>query len=257
MLGAIAGDVIGSTREWAPVSSLDFELFEPHAFPTDDSILTVAVAAWLLGDTELVPAFKDAVRRYPGAGWGGRFHAWGDSDDTEPYGSFGNGAAMRVSPVGFAASSIDEALDLAAQSAAVTHDHPEGIKGAQATALAIFMARNRAGKDEIRAEIQTRFAYDLSRPYDEVRRAHRFSETCQVSVPAAITAFLAASDFEDTIRRAIALGGDADTEASIAGGIAQAFYGGVPGVIREQAISRLDEQMLDVLERFEGKHGAG
>ncbi len=147
MLGAIAGDVIGSTREWAPVSSLDFELFEPHAFPTDDSILTVAVAAWLLGDTELVPAFKDAVRRYPGAGWGGRFHAWGDSDDTEPYGSFGNGAAMRVSPVGFAASSIDEALDLAAQSAAVTHDHPEGIKGAQATALAIFMARNRAGKD--------------------------------------------------------------------------------------------------------------
>lgn len=256
MLGAIAGDVTGSTREWEPVDSMEFELFEEHARPTDDSILTLAVASWLLGESELVPSFKQAFREHPHACWGGMFAQWAQSESAEPYNSLGNGSAMRVAPVGFAFGTMDETLEMAERSAVVTHDHPEGIKGAQATAAAIFLARTGRGIAEIREELESRFGYDLSRPYEVVREEHTFDETCPGSVPEAIIAFLSSTGFEDAVRRAIALGGDADTQACIAGGIAGAFYG-VPDWIRGETMARLTPEMVGVVARFEARYGGG
>ncbi len=253
MLGAIAGDVIGSTYEFRSAARKSFELFPEGSRPTDDSILTLAVAEWLMGETELVPAFKRAVARHPRAGWGGMFRRWGASDDAEPYNSFGNGSAMRVSPVGFAFSTLDETLEAAKQSAEVTHNHPEGIKGAQATAAAIFLARAGSAPDDIRGEIASRFGYDLSRSVDDIRPAYGFDETCQGSVPEAITAALESTGYEDAVRNAISLGGDADTQASIAGGIAQAMHGGIPEEIRRQTLDLLQPKMRETVQRFEAR----
>lgn len=257
MLGAIAGDVVGSAYEANAVKTTDFDLFPPGARFTDDTVLTVATAEVLLGDGDYAVAYRRFGRAFPHAGYGGSFYRWLCSDGAGPYGSWGNGAAMRVSPVGFALDSVDAVLAEAARSAAVTHDHPEGIKGAQATALAVFLARSGADKEIIKAEIQGRFGYDLTRCLNAIRPGYRFDVSCQGSVPESLIAFLASTDYESALRNAISLGGDADTMACIAGGIAQAFYGAgaVPEPIAGEVRTRLPSGLLDVLDRFEHCYG--
>ena len=256
MLGAIAGDVIGSVYEASPVKFTDFELFPPGARFTDDTVLTVATAEALLGDGDYAKAYRRYGRAYPNAGYGGSFYGWLVSDDTGPYDSWGNGAAMRVSPVGFASDTVEDVLEEAARSATVTHNHPEGIKGAQATALAVFLARCCADKAGIRSELQDRFGYDLTRSLEVIRPSYRFDVSCQGSVPESLIAFLEASGYESAVRNAVSLGGDADTMACIAGGIAQAFYGAVPGRIAREVRSRLPEGFLHVLDRFGRRYGS-
>jgi ADP-ribosylglycohydrolase len=220
MIGAIAGDIIGSEHEFHGTKSYDFQLFAPGSTFTDDTVLTVAVADCILHRKQYAPTFKEYGKRYPDAGWGGMFYRWVMSKDDKPYNSFGNGSAMRVSPVGFAFNSLEEVLKEAERSAAVTHNHPEGIKGAQAVAASIFMGRQGEKKDAIREYIEDRFGYDLQHTVDEIRPEVYFDETCQVSVPQAIIAFLDSDSYEDAIRKAVSLGADADTQACIAGGIA-------------------------------------
>jgi ADP-ribosylglycohydrolase len=233
MLGAIAGDIIGSVYEARPVKTINFELFPSGARFTDDTVLTLATAEALLGDGDYAGAYRRYGRAFPNAGYGGSFFAWLFSEHAGPYHSWGNGAAMRVSPVGFALDTVEDVLTEAAKSAAVTHDHPEGIKGAQATALAVFLARSGESKAKIRSEIQGRFGYDLERSIDAVRPKYGFDVSCQGSVPESLIAFLESTDFESAVRNAVSLGGDADTMACIAGGIAQAFYGAVPKQIAD------------------------
>lgn len=254
MLGAIAGDVIGSAFEASPVKHTGFALFPPGARFTDDTVLTVATAAALLGDGDYAAAYRRYGRAFPQAGYGAAFHRWLFTDAAGPYGSWGNGAAMRVSPVGFALDGVDTVLTEAARSAAVTHDHPEGIKGAQATALAVFLARSGADKATLRAEIEGRFGYDLARSLDGIRPGYRFDVSCQGSVPESLIAFLASADFEGAVRNAVSLGGDADTMACIAGGVAQAFYRTVPEAIAAEVLARLPQGFLVVLERFERRY---
>jgi ADP-ribosylglycohydrolase len=205
-----------------------FELFPPGARFTDDTVLTVATAEALLGDGDYSGAYRRYGRAYPNAGYGGSFYRWLLSEDAGPYDSWGNGAAMRVSPVGFAMGTSDDVLEEAARSATVTHNHPEGIKGAQATALVVFLARSGADKEDIRSEIECRLGYDLGRSLDAIRPTYRFDVSCQGSVPESLIAFLESTDFESAVRNAVSLGGDADTMACIAGGVAQAFYGAIP-----------------------------
>ncbi len=255
MLGAIAGDVIGSVYEASPVKRTDFDLFPRGARFTDDTVLTLATAAALLGDGDYSRAYRRLGRAFPDAGYGASFYGWLFSEEPGPYGSWGNGSAMRVSPVGFALDSVDAVLAEAARSAAVTHDHPEGIRGAQATALAVFLARSGADREALRAEIQGRFGYDLRRSLEAIRPGYRFDVSCQGSVPESMIAFLESTDFEGAVRTAVSLGGDADTMACIAGGIAQAYYGTVPGYIAVEVRSRLPSSFLDVLDRFERRFG--
>lgn len=255
MMGAIAGDVIGSIYEVANHKSTEFPLFGPACRFTDDTVLTVALAEHLLTGVAYDQLMRGYYRRYPRAGYGGRFHMWAQVDDAGPYQSFGNGSAMRASPVGFAFDTVDEVLAQAERSAVVTHDHPEGIKGAQAVALAVLLARTGSPKDAIRDAIADRFGYRLDVPLAEIGPAYAFDVTCQGSVPQAITAFLESDDFEDAIRKAIALGGDSDTIASMAGGIAQAYYGGVPGPILDEVERRLDPPLLAVAREFCGRYG--
>ena len=251
MLGAIAGDVIGSVYEARPVKSTDFELFPPGARYTDDTVLTVATAEALLGDGDYAGAYRRYGRAFPDAGYGGSFLRWLFSADAGPYNSWGNGAAMRVSPVGFALDSVEDVVAEAARSAAVTHNHPQGIKGAQATALAVFLARCGADRAHIRSELQDRFGYDLTSSLMTIRPGYRFDISCQGSVPESIIAFLESTDYERAVRNAISLGGDADTMACIAGSIAQAFYGAVPEPIAGEVRARLPDVLLQVLDRFE------
>ena len=255
MIGAIAGDVIGSAYEANAVKTTNFQMFPPGACFTDDTVLTVATAEALLGDGDYAAAYRRYGRAYPNAGYGGSFYRWLFSEGAGPYGSWGNGAAMRVSPVGLVLDSVDAVLAEAARSAAVTHDHPEGIKGAQTAALAVFLARAGTSKEMIKAEIHDRFSYDLARPLDAIRPGYRFDVSCQGSVPESLIAFLESADYESAVRNAISLGGDADTMACIAGGIAQAFYGSVPEPIAGEVRSRLPDGFLDVLDRFERGYG--
>jgi ADP-ribosylglycohydrolase len=250
VIGAITGDFVGSVHEFHAPKHKTFPLFSPHHFVTDDSLLTVAVAEWLLRGVDLTNRFHDMVERYPSAGWGGMFARWARNKRREPYGSFGNGSAMRVSPVGWAFATVEETLRAAADSASVTHDHPEGIKGAQATALAVFLARTTRDKELIRREVSHRFEYDLSRTVGEIRPKYSFFETCQRTVPEAIVAFLEASDFEDAVRNAVSLGGDADTLAAIAGGIAHAYYGTVPAEVSAAALASLPDGLSAVWDEF-------
>jgi len=254
MLGAIAGDLVGSVHEYYGIKTKDFELVHPKATITDDSILTVAVAEWLLRGTDLVRRFHQLVAAYPGAGWGGMFARWASQRRTAPYNSCGNGAAMRVSPVGWAFPDLETTLDAAARSAAVTHDHPEGMKGAQAAAAAVFLARTTHDKNVIRREITGRFGYDLARTVDGIRPAYRFDETCQRTVPEAIISFLDSTRFEDALRNAVSLGGDADTLACIAGGIAHAYYGGVPATLASAAVTALPEPLRQVWKEFQARY---
>lgn len=250
LLGAVAGDIIGSVYERYSVKQTDFPLFSEASRFTDDTVMTVAVAGWLLGTDELIPSLQNYVRLYPKAGYGGMFRQWALSANPLPYHSFGNGSAMRVSPVGWAFDTLEETLRHAAKSAAVTHDHPQGIKGAQAVAACIFLARKGESKANIRTYIEQTFYYDLHRTCDEIRPDYRFDVTCQGSVPESIIAFLESTDFESAVRLAVSLGGDADTMGAIAGSIAEAFYGGVPKNIRQECIRRMPADLRSVLHRF-------
>lgn len=253
MLGAIIGDVVESVYEFERTKSKHFEPFiHPDAVPTDDSVLTVAVADALLHGRDFAESFKDWGRRYADVGWGAYFFRWLFSETTKPYGSFGNGSAMRCSPCALLAKSLDEALELARRSAAVTHNHPEGIKGAQATVMAIFLAREGLDSQAIRARIADFSGYDLDRTVDEIRPGYTFDETCQGSVPEALICSLEAESFEDAIRNAISLGGDADTQAAIAGAVAEARFG-IPPDIRAEILRRLPKDMRAVVDAFHAR----
>ncbi|MBO4803561.1 MAG: ADP-ribosylglycohydrolase family protein [Muribaculaceae bacterium] len=254
IIGAIAGDIIGSAYEFNPTRDHYFKLFTPKSTFTDDTVLTMANALWLLDDKQhthekLINIMLDLCWRYPDRGYGGRFAHWIHDGDPQPYNSFGNGSAMRVSPVGYYANTLEEALELAQISAEVTHNHPEGIKGAQATAAAIFLARQGKTKREIRQYVEKTFKYDLSRTLEEIRPTFTFDETCQRTVPEAITCFLEGRDYEEVIRLSVALAGDADTIAAIAGSISSAVDD-VPNKISQPAIALLSEEFCTTLLRF-------
>ena len=250
MLGAIAGDIIGSVYEALPIKTTDFPLFHPRCRFTDDTVLTVALADSLMHGAPFVGLLKQYYRAYPHAGYGGSFHQWAQSEDSRPYNSWGNGSAMRVSPVGFAFDTLEEVLDQASGVHEVTHDHPEGIKGAQAVASAIFLARTGQTKEQIKNYVEAAFGYDLGTPLDEIRPRYEFQVSCQESVPQATRAFLESDDFEDAVRKAISLGGDSDTLACMAGGIAQAFYGGVPETISLRVYEILDDHLGGLARKF-------
>ncbi len=250
MIGAIAGDIIGSVFEQSPIKTTNFPLFSEFSRFTDDTVLSVAIADAILNQTDYATVLKTYGRQYPTAGYGMAFIRWMQSADTQPYNSWGNGSAMRVSAVGFAFDSSQDVLDEAQNTAAVTHNHPEGIKGAQATALAIFLARRGAAKSEIRRQIRHQFHYNLERSLDDIRPHYRFDISCQGSVPESVIAFLESSNFEDAVRLAISLGGDSDTMACIAGGIAQAHYTHIPPEIIKQVRQRLPEAFLQIVDQF-------
>ncbi len=284
MYGAILGDMIGAPYEFDQgEKTKEFPLFRRSSQFTDDSVMTIAVAEALLNakdaddaaavpdaksanDAAAVPGAKGmddaAVRRelvrcmqkwgrkYPNAGYGGMFRSWLRERDPQPYGSFGNGSAMRVASAGWLYETLDETRKAARLTAEVTHNHPEGIKGAESVAAAIYMARHGSTKEEIRDYIVREFGYDLSRTCDEIRPWYHHVETCQQTVPEAVTAFLEGTTFEDVIRTAVSLGGDCDTLTCIAGSIAEAFYG-VPEEMKKECRRRLTKDMLAVLDRFE------
>ncbi len=252
MIGAIAGDVIGSVYEHRNVRTTDFPLFSPGSRPTDDSVLTLALADALMNGANIAATFRRYYARYPGAGYGAMFHEWAMSPGMGPYNSFGNGSAMRVSAVAWAHDDEAAVLDAARASAAVSHDHPEGIKGAEAIALATFLARNRLTKDGILASVVERTGYDLGFSLDAIRPHYRFDPTCQGSVPQALVAFREGADFEDTIRRAVSIGGDSDTIACMAGAVAGACHG-VPAEIDRAVRARLDDHLNGILSAFEAR----
>ncbi|PLX79836.1 MAG: hypothetical protein C0616_10070 [Desulfuromonas sp.] len=250
MLGAIIGDYVGSRFEFSPHKSVDFPLVTEQSHWTDDTVHTVALAEHLLTGAPYAALLKRYFRDFPDAGYGGRFTVWAASDDLTPYNSFGNGSAMRVSPVGWFFADLETVLLEAEKSAAVTHDHPEGIRGAQAVAGAVWMARQGADKMEIRTFIADRFGYDLDRPLEAIRPGYRFDVTCQGSVPEAIICFLEATSYENSIRNAVSLGGDADTQACIAGSIAEAYYRNIPSVLLKTVRGSLPGPFLDVINAF-------
>lgn len=254
MLGAIAGDIIGSVYEHRPIKKKEFPLFNPRCRFTDDTVLTVAVAHSILHDRPYKESIKEFGRQYPNAGYGGLFFQWLHSKDSKAYNSWGNGAAMRVSPVGFAFTTEEEVLQQAEKTAEISHNHPEGIKGAKATALSIFLARTGYDKNEIRKRISQRFEYNLDRKIDVIRPAYSFDISCQGTVPEAIIAFLDSRSYEDAIRNAVSLGGDSDTLACITGGIAEAFYGGIPGLIETKVRELLTSDLLAITEDFYRKY---
>jgi len=255
IIAAISGDTIGSVFEWHNVKSLDFSLFCPKSRFTDDSVLTIATMHALLNDGDYTQAYHTFGRLFPRAGYGGHFRMWISSDNPKPYNSWGNGSAMRVSPVGWLYDSINDTMLEAKKSAEVTHNHPEGIKGAQATTTAIFFARTGKGKDDIKDFIIDRFGYNLNRKIDDIRPDYEFDVSCQSSVPEAIIAFLESTDFENAIRLAVSLGGDSDTIACITGGIAEAFYRNIPDKITNKVLSFLPEELIRIIEEFSIKCG--
>ena len=259
MLGAILGDIVGSPYEFDHnnYKHKDFPLLSEKSHFTDDSVMTVAVAQGLIaGQGDPQKTFAEVRyemrlwgERYPHAGYGGMFRRWLHAENPRPYGSFGNGSAMRVSAAGWLFDTLDKTLEMAKVAAEVTHNHPEGIKGAQATVAAIFLARTGHSKPEIRQYVEQTFDYDLSRTCDEIRPGYRHVETCQQTVPEAIIAFLESTGFEDALRNAVSLGGDSDTLACITGGIAEAFYG-MPPELRRETLKRLPEEMQDTFEHL-------
>ena len=259
MYGAILGDIIGSPFEFdRGGKTKDFPLFSKRSEFTDDSVMTIAVADALMNagkDPEnirklLIYSMQRWGRKYPDAGYGGMFIRWLAAKDPQPYGSYGNGSAMRVAPAGWLYDTLEETWKTARLTAEVTHNHEEGIKGAECVASVIFLARNGKSKEEIRQFVTDTFGYDLSRTCDEIRPAYHHVESCQETVPEAVTAFLEGSSFEDVIRTAVSLGGDCDTLTCIAGSMAEAFYG-VPEALKEECRNRIDPEMLAVLEAFE------
>lgn len=252
MLGVIAGDIIGSWYEFHATKEKEFELFHPKSKFTDDTTLSMAIAKSILDDESYLDNVVDFGLRYFDVGYGGSFKKWLKGDEHLPYNSWGNGSAMRVSPIAFAFDTEEKVLEEARKSAEITHNHPEGIKGAEATALAIFMARKGKSKEQIRERITTEFEYDLSRTVDEIRPTYKFEVSCQKSVPESIICFLDSNSFEDCIRNCVSLGGDADTMAAIAGGIAEAYYG-VPKEIEEKINEYLSDEFVEILKRFKNE----
>ncbi len=267
MFGAIAGDIIGSVFEWHNVKSIDFELFSRHSRFTDDTVMTIAIADAILNkDTNsnfvldaieskmtYASKLKEYGKKYPDVGYGQMFNQWLSSKELKPYNSYGNGSAMRASPVGFAFNSLEDVLKEAKRSAVVTHNHREGVKGAQAVASTVFLARTGSSKKEIKEYAERKFKYNLSQTLDDIRPNYKFDSSCKGSVPQAIIAFLEAESFEDTIRKAISIGGDSDTIACIAGGIAQAYYREIPGFIVDKVRLILDSGLKRVLDNFNGR----
>jgi ADP-ribosylglycohydrolase len=250
MIGAIAGDIVGSVYEHNPVKTKDFPLFNSQCRFTDDTVLTVAVAEAILSGRSYKESIIRIGRNYPFAGYGGLFIQWLSSDDPQPYNSWGNGSAMRVSPVGFAFTTEEEVLDQAKKAAEITHNHSEGIKGAQATALAIFLSRTGHDREGIRSRISETFGYNMDRSVDDIRPGYTFDISCQGTVPEAIIAFLDSTSYEDAVRNAISLGGDSDTLACITGGIAEAFYHEVPDFIKTEVRKILTPELLRITEAF-------
>lgn len=259
-IGALIGDYCGSVYEWNNAhteSPDDIEVIKNGKF-TDDSVLTVAVMSWInstggKSSEDLATRLKYWANTYPNAGYGGKFKAWVLSDSKEPINSFGNGSGMRVSPCAFYANTLEECLDLAKMSAEVTHNHEEGIKGAQAIAEAIYLARSGAGKQDIRRVLENDFKYDLSKPLTEIgTKSHRFDATCQITVPEAIICFLESRDFLDCIRKSIWIGGDSDTIAAMSCSIAEAYYG-IPHFIMEQFKEKFPDDMKKVIIEFNKK----
>ena len=256
ILGAIVGDIAGSTFERSPFKFESCNLFAPGSCATDDTILTLATADYLLHGKPEGQGYADTYQsfalNYPHAGYGASFLNWMKSEAPLPYNSWGNGSAMRVSPIGWAFNDLEQVLDEAAKSAEATHNHPEGIKGAQAVASAIFLGRQGESKAVIRDYLSNHFAYDLTRSLDEIRPTYVFDVSCQGSVPESLIAFLESESFEDSIRKAISLGGDADTMAAIAGAVAQAFYGAdsIPEFMVSYCLEQLDRAQQSILEDF-------
>ena len=253
MIGAIAGDIIGSVYEEKRIKTKDFALFSPRCCFTDDTILTVALADSILTGKSYLKNLKYFYRMYPDGGYGFNFHMWARSRSEKPFGSWGNGAAMRISPVGFAYDDLETVLEKAHEFTEITHNHPEGIKGGQSTAAAIFLARTGKTKKEIKDFIEDQFHYDLSKHIDEIRPDYEFDVSSQGTVPEAIISFLDSTDYEDAIRNAISLGGDSDTLACITGGIAQAFYGTIPDEVEKKVYELLDERLGGITRRFVGR----
>lgn len=249
MLGAILGDIVGSRFEFSNIKSKDFDFFHPDCRFTDDSVLSIALADSLLTRSDFAAVMRRYYAAYPDAGYGGRFQRWARDPTMGPYNSFGNGSAMRVSPVAWFYDDLDRVLEEAARSAAVTHDHPEGIRGAQAIACAIYLARQGRGKKEISSMIQWRFDYDLKRTLAEIQPDYSFDVTCQGSVPEAILAFFESCDFEDAVRNAVSLGGDSDTLACMTGSIAEAFFG-IPKELSAGVWGYLDAPLTQVTQAF-------
>ena len=258
MYGAILGDIIGSPYEFDMGNKTkDFPLFSADSYFTDDTVMTVAVAEALMGEPDdadtlrrrLIQSMQKWGHRYPNAGYGVRFSGWLGSRNPRPYNSWGNGSAMRVSPAAWLFDDLDTVRRMARLSAEVTHNHPEGIKGAEATAAAIYLARTSRSKAEIKTYIEQEFHYDLNRTCDEIRPTYRHVESCQETVPEAITAFLEGDSFEDVIRTAVSLGGDCDTLTCIAGSVAEGFYG-IPEHLKQECRSRLPADLMGVLLRF-------
>lgn len=254
MLGAIAGDIIGSIYEHDNIKTTDFDLFYLSSTFTDDTVLSVAIADAILNNRDYSESLRDYGQRYPDAGYGWHFSLWVFSENMGSYNSWGNGSAMRVSPVGFAFYDMTHVLEEAKRTAEITHNHPEGIKGAQATALSIHLAKEGSSKEEIRNYITEYFGYDLDRRLNDIRLYYKFDVSCQGSVPEAIIAFLESSSLEDAIRKAISIGGDSDTIACIAGGIAEAYYKEVPQEIVEGVRERLPADLLSIIDQFEKEY---
>ncbi|MFC0308782.1 ADP-ribosylglycohydrolase family protein [Gallibacterium trehalosifermentans] len=260
MLGAIIGDIVGSRFEWNNHRSKVFELFTAKCFPTDDSIMSLAIAQAILVSkpdysdlSENTVTYMQSIgRHYPNCGYGGSFYGWIFTDNPQPYNSYGNGAAMRVSAAGIVANSLEEAKLLSRLVTEVSHNHPEGIKGAEATAVAIYLAKTGTPLLAIKEYIHQHY-YPMDFTLDEIRETYQFNETCQETVPQALQAFFESTCFEDAIRNAISIGGDSDTVAAICGGVAEAYYG-IPTNIREQALTFLDQRLLKLLILFENKY---
>lgn len=260
MLGAIIGDIVGSRFEWDNNRSKDFEFFTDKCFITDDSIMSLAVAKAILESKKdysdlpenTIKYMQKIGRNYPDCGYGGSFYGWIFSDNPQPYNSYGNGSAMRISAVGFSAESLEETKRLSELVTNVSHNHPEGIKGAEATAVCIYMSRNGKTIGEIKKYIIDNY-YNIDFTLDEIRETYKFNETCQDTVPQALEAFFESKNFEDAIRNAISIGGDSDTVAAICGGIAEAYYG-VPEDLRKKALKFLNTELTEILVEFEEKY---
>lgn len=260
MIGAVIGDIVGSRFEWNNIKTKDFKLLTEDCFFTDDTVMTLAVAKSLLdcdGDYEFlsevtVANMKDIGQPYPNCGYGGSFYQWMYSDDSQPYNSYGNGAAMRVSAVGLVATTIDQVKELSKKVTKVTHNHVEGLKGAEATAIAVYFAKEKKSKQFIKDYLMKHY-YPMGKSLDEIRVDYQFNETCQETVPQALQAFFESTSFEDAIRNAISIGGDSDTVAAITGGVAAMYYG-IPAEIIDQALPYLDNRLLYILQQFNSKY---
>lgn len=250
MIGAISGDIVGSRFEANNYKGKNFNLFNQFSRFTDDTVLTCATAYALLTDRDYAGAYRSFYRMYPARGYGSRFQMWAAETIHGPYGSWGNGSAMRVSPIAWAFDTLDDVLEEARRSAEVSHNHPEGIKGAQCVAAATFMARQGKSRQEIKTYITEYFGYNLDFTLDDIRPTYQFDASCQGSVPQAVVAFIESEDFEDAVRNAISIGGDSDTIGAMTGAIAEAFYGGIPQAILKEVWGRLDKTLREVVMKF-------